>query len=152
MVGVFSSKLELLGAQLPDPKSEDIILQTRAVLRLLVENLAPSNKESVPENPSTCPNCGASSGSLRSPYCSSFCREQAAFIRQFRNALAEETAISPEKQASLGQAFWHLLGGGYPGRQALVSEKARDRLLRTKGGLCELCGAPAETFDHTGSG
>ncbi len=72
-------------------------------------------------------------------------------MRQFRAGLVEETVFDEQRQAALGQVLWHALGGGYPGRNALVPEKARARVFERTGERCEACGAPATTFDHIGS-
>lgn len=101
---------------------------------------------------STCPNCGEPVASLRSPYCGDSCREEAAFVRQFRTALATGALADPEKQERLGQALWHLLGGGYPHRLPLVLPSAAKQALKRNDGRCEGCGVPASTFDHLGSG
>lgn len=71
-------------------------------------------------------------------------------MRQLRNALAQ--GADPERQAHLGQALWHVLGGGYPHRVTLIPERARRQVLQREEGRCQSCGAPATTFDHVGSG
>jgi hypothetical protein len=103
-------------------------------------------------DPLTCPNCGISMDSVRSPYCSGRCREEAAFVRQFRTNFTEDTLLNEEKQVSLGQNFWHLIGGGYPLRQSICPPSALKQLFKRTNNQCEVCGAPATTFDHTGSG
>lgn len=71
-------------------------------------------REIIIEDPMLCPNCGAACDLPKSPYCSSWCREQASVIRQFRSNVASGTAFDPEKQAVYGQILWWLVGGGYP--------------------------------------
>jgi hypothetical protein len=90
--------------------------------------------------------------SARSPYCSGRCREEAAFVRQFRTNLQDDALSVEEKQVSLGQNFWHLIGGGYPLRQSICPPSALKQLFKRTNNQCEVCGAPATTFDHTGSG
>ncbi|MCO5297517.1 MAG: hypothetical protein M9921_11730 [Fimbriimonadaceae bacterium] len=99
-----------------------------------------------------CPNCGSRCSSTRSPYCSAHCRAEAAFVRQFRAARDQGTLADPERQAHLGQALWHLLGGGYPHRVTLIPPSAQRQVLKREEGKCQECGAPATTFDHVGSG
>lgn len=126
--------------------------QARAILGSLVDlALTSRGADPVPENPSTCPNCDKPMFGEKSPYCSVQCREEAGFIRQFRRSLTEEAAFDTERQASLGQVFWHVVGGGYPRRQTLVNEKERKRIFNRYEGKCQVCGAEATTFDHIGS-
>jgi len=126
--------------------------QSRATLKWLVERaLTSSQADPVAEDPSTCPNCGKPMLGEKSPYCSVQCREEAGFIRQFRRTLIEGAAFENERQASLGQVFWHVIGGGYPRRQTLVTEKERKRIFNRYEGKCQVCGAEATTFDHIGS-
>ena len=134
---------------------EDIDIQARAALALLVERalgLSETAFVAVSCDPSTCPNCEAACTSPRSPYCSCECREESGFVRQVRSALASGVAFDLEKQATLGQNLWRLLGGGFPRRQRLVTDKERARLFKRNEGKCETCGASATTFDHLGSG
>lgn len=126
----------------------------RSVLALLVDEArrAACPAEPASANPGTCPNCGESSASARSPYCGPGCREEAAFVRQFRTSLAQGTLGDSERQARLGQSLWHLLGGGYPHRLPLIPASASKQALKRAEGRCERCGAPASSFDHVGSG
>ena len=127
--------------------------QTRAVLSLMIERGSSITKiEPITVDPSTCPNCGTRVDSLRSPYCSHECREMAAFVRQFRSAVAEAKIQDPEKQAALGQKLWHVLGGGYPRRDVLVPDRVRLKVIEREGKKCQQCGAKATTIDHSGSG
>lgn len=125
--------------------------QARAVLSLVFERLPASTSE-VPEDPTTCPNCGGPATSTRTPYCGEACREEAGFVRQVRTGLREEWLLDEEKQVALGQVLWHLLGGGRPFRQSIILESSKKRALARTGGLCVSCGAPAVGFDHEGSG
>lgn len=69
-------------------------------------------------------------------------------MRQLRAALAGGALEDEERQAALGQTLWHVLGGGYPRRKALIPEKAVQKVIEREGGKCEACGAPATTVDH----
>jgi hypothetical protein len=135
------------------PQIEDVDEQSRGVLSYLVEWVLGSEGtgEPVEVDPATCPNCGKPCDSTRSPYCSNDCREESAFIRQFRAGLETGSLFDAEKQAALGQKLWHLLGGGYPRRQVLIPERVRRKVIERDGG-CAVCGAPAVSLDHTGSG
>lgn len=134
---------------LPNPVyTEEYDGQARAVLAALLERaLRLEPPASIAPDPNTCPNCGQPVDSQRSPYCGTQCREESAFVRQLRGAV-EKNGIDAERQASMGQVLWHLLGGGYPGRVALVPDKVRQKLFARNGGKCELCGSPATTIDH----
>lgn len=99
-----------------------------------------------------CPNCGSPSPSPRSPYCREECRVVAAFVRQFRHAVATGTILEKDRQIALGQSLWNLLGGGYPYRQFLIPARTVAKVIERDGGRCQACGAPATEVDHTGSG
>jgi hypothetical protein len=131
----------------------DLNLQARAFLRSFVEHAidAPA-ADAVPYAPENCPNCDAIVASARTPYCSDRCREESAFVRQFRAGVANGALMNPDKQAMVGQALWHVLGGGYPSRVAIVPKAAMSRALARTEGACEMCGAPATSVDHIGSG
>lgn len=151
-------QLTKLQSLLPAPSERlnpaNVDRQARAVLATFL-NLVQQAMPGTPlaTDPSTCPNCGTPTESKRSPYCSEACREESAFVRQLRAAIESGKIEDEERQASIGQNLWHLLGGGFPRRQKLVDQKARARFFRSRNeGRCEICGAPATTFDHTGSG
>ena len=99
-----------------------------------------------------CPNCGGPAASLRSPYCSDSCREEAALVRQTRSALEEGAILDRDRQIALGQKLWHILGGGYPLRQSLILPRTHAQVMARADGNCAVCGAPATAIDHTGSG
>lgn len=153
-----SDGLVLLTASLP-PSSEaglgnDWDYRSRAALSYVIElapTFGPGDFDIVPADPATCPNCGLPAGSERSPYCSAECREESAFVRQFRNGVRENTSLDPERQAALGQKLWRILGGGLPRRIALIPEKQAVKFL-AKAGACAVCGAPATRIDNVGSG
>jgi len=126
--------------------------QARAALALVVTLALGIGEEApIPEDPSTCPNCGQICEAKRTPYCSEQCREMAGFVRQFRTGLVEEWLALSDKQVALGQVFWHVLGGGRPLRLSMISPKERERVFKREGGLCQVCGAMATTVDHSGS-
>ncbi|HEY3779729.1 MAG TPA: hypothetical protein VGL56_01505 [Fimbriimonadaceae bacterium] len=129
-------------------------LRARATLSLFLDSAISLKNFPTPikADPLTCPNCGIPMDSARSPYCSGRCREEAAFVRQFRTNLQDDALSVEEKQVSLGQNFWHLIGGGYPLRQSICPPSALKQLFKRTNNQCEVCGAPATTFDHTGSG
>jgi hypothetical protein len=87
-----------------------------------------------------------------SPYCSTKCRDQSAFVRQFRAAFANGSIFSPEKQIVFGERLWWLLGGGLPRRESMIPESAKRQVLKRSGGKCETCGEPMATVENIGSG
>lgn len=112
--------------------------------------LTPTTRETPKHySPTCCPNCGIPESNPKSPYCGDLCKEEAAFVRQFRSSIQTGAIEDHERQAALGQKLWHLLGGGYPRRIALILPRALNKVL-TRG--CEICGAPATTVDNIGSG
>ena len=139
------------GADLRAQKVDD---QARGALRCLVERAV-----QIAEFPGPiafeqrrCPNCGGSTSSTRSPYCSESCRCEAAFVRQFRAAVGDDKGLDSARQIALGENLWMILGGLYPRRQALVLDRVMKRVNKRSNGLCEVCLAPASTVDHIGSG
>ncbi len=125
--------------------------QARSVLGFLFAKPSPSLGVIV-ARPSCCPNCDSPATSTRSPYCSAYCREVSAFVRQFRHGLNEGSILNEGRQVALGQKLWHIAGGGYPLRISLISEKDKLKIIAKKGGLCEVCGASATVLDNVGSG
>lgn len=126
---------------------------TRALLRFVLRpSLASSSSVPVVPDPRLCPNCDAPCSGTRSPYCSVFCKEQSALIRQMRAALENGNILLVERQIGLGEALWHLQGGGFPRRQALVTPKSLVKIIERDGGLCFSCGKPAVNVAHIGSG
>jgi hypothetical protein len=152
-VEIASALTKLMG-DLPPPSEVSIgdhtDRQARAALALIVKAAIDQRHEREPEpdDPGACPNCGKRMAGETSPYCSEVCRSQAAFVRQFRRNLQEESVFDHERQAAMGQVMWHILGGGYPRRNKMVPESAKRKLLAM---ACANCGASATTFDHKGS-
>lgn len=135
-------------------KGDNADEQARATLCYLVDRIVlVGDRREAPMSVdcSQCPNCGKVAPSERSPYCCPECREEASFVRQFRSHLVDESIFDLERQATLGQILWHQVGGGYPRRNALVSEKDRARVFAKTDGKCDECGAEATTFDHIGT-
>jgi hypothetical protein len=139
------------GASCASPSLDD---QARGAFLLLVD--AASNVADFPEpasfEPAQCPNCGAGTSNSRSPYCSDECRCEAAFVRQTRSALSDGAVDRSDRQIALGENFWRLIGGGFPRRQGMVLPRVLKRVFQRTDGKCEVCGRPATTVDHIGSG
>lgn len=126
--------------------------QVRSVLHLLVPYADDSSARALHGDASQCPNCDGPIENLSSPYCSETCRNQAAFIRQFRGAVASGIILNPEKQVAFGERLWWLLGGGLPMRESRIPESAKRQVIKRCSGLCEFCGAPMTTIENFGSG
>lgn len=151
MVTEHRANLIALRDALPLGNAAEIGDQARAVLALVLDS--ERTPEIVgPESARQCPNCGTPFSSLRTPYCSEECKEEAAFVRQFRSSLKSGAAQDPERQIALGQKLWRLLGGGYPLRLTLAEERTFAQVWKRTGKRCEVCGAPAVGVDHIGSG
>ena len=155
-VGVFMKVADLVESFPPASEAvvgDDLDHRARAVLRILLDRLpAVELPPSIAPNVDTCPNCDRPVASFNTPYCSDCCRERAAFIRQMRDSIANDSLLDPHRQTMKGEQMWRLLGGGLPRRLALVPENARARVFKKAEGKCELCGAPATRIDNTGSG
>lgn len=148
-----------LRIELPEPsaafENPDAEQRARGALAWFVNRILESNPEAAKQNredPATCPNCDLPVNSIRSPYCSECCGEEAGFVRQLRRFLAEETIFAEERQSNVGEKFWHVIGGGFPRRLARLPEKGWQRIFAREGGKCEVCGAIATGLDHVGSG
>lgn len=127
--------------------------QARSVLHLLLDSSQEAGQPGVSdEDFQCCPNCGAPAESLSSPYCSESCRDQAAFVRQFRGALATGSILSAEKQVVFGERLWWILGGGLPLRASRIPESAKRQVTKRSGGNCELCAKPMTAVENFGSG
>jgi hypothetical protein len=125
--------------------------QGRSVLHLLLD--ADKGAATVsPTDAHLCPNCDRIAPNPASPYCSETCRDQAAFVRQFRAAIAAETILSAEKQTVFGERLWWHLGGGLPIRESRIPESAKRQVIKRCGGNCEFCNAPMTTIENFGSG
>ena len=124
--------------------------QGRSVLRLLI--FTPEDAPATPADVHLCPNCDRIAPNPASPYCSETCRDQAAFVRQFRAAIATETILTADKQTVFGERLWWLLGGGLPIRESRIPESAKRQVIKRCGGNCEFCGAPITTIENFGSG
>jgi hypothetical protein len=66
--------------------------------------------------------------------------------------LPEGPLFIRERQIAMGETLWHVLGGGRPRRQSLALPRTRATVMKREEGKCQVCGAPATTFDHIGSG
>ncbi len=147
--------LTQLRAQLPDRNGSALSVegQARGVLHLLLDFAEdPTPSQSTANDWSLCPNCDVSVESLSSPYCSENCREQAAFVRQFRSGLTTGALLLPDKQIAFGQKLWWILGGGLPLRESLIPESAKRQVSRRSEGKCETCGELMATVENVGSG
>ena len=134
------------------PSDGDMEAQARAALRPLLERaLTLPDLERLETRAGECPNCGGVSPSNRTPYCSDCCRSVAAFVRQFRVAIANG-GPSDERLMMFGQAFWFLIGGGRPLRVSIAPAGAIKQVFKRTDGKCEECGAPGTTIDNVGSG
>ena len=151
--------LERLTTEIPGAKcfedGSSIEAQARAVLNyvLKVDNLMlVRTADCVARDCTTCPNCSVQTPSTRSPYCGSWCRESAAFVRQVRTGLIDGMIFDADRQVALGQVLWHLLGGGRPLRLSLVPDRTKLQVISKAEGRCLGCGDEATTVDHIGSG
>lgn len=133
--------------------SEDPETELRAVLRPIIERVVDGLPASdpIPLDHTKCPNCDASWTSTKSPYCSTHCRETAAFIRQFRTSFSDGVIFQPDRQIGMGQALWSVQGGGFPRRQQMVKPREIERVLQKADWLCWKCSQPATGVDHFGS-
>lgn len=122
-----------------------------AVLAWALQNAKEAKREFPEVEPLGCPNCGVPVDRPRSPYCSDRCREIAGWARQVRRLIAEEHPPDLARAAILGQTLWALLGGGYPGRVAILPARSLQRVIARNNGKCESCSQPATTVDHIGT-
>lgn len=127
--------------------------QVRRVLYLLLDACESTEPRVVPHDDfGRCPNCDTPVESVSTPYCSEDCRGHAAFIRQFRSALATGSILTADKQIMFGERLWWLLGGGLPLRESRIPESAKRQVNKRSGGMCEFCGDPMTAVENFGSG
>lgn len=151
--------VDRLLAALPSPSAaaegEDLSLQARATLAIVVQMAVESAQSDTPEAPAdpwACPNCGVAVESERSPYCSAACREQSSFVRTVRRAVQGDEEFDEERLTTLGQNLWRLLGGGLPLRISIVPASTVRRVLAREEGKCQSCGGEASLVEHIGTG
>jgi hypothetical protein len=127
--------------------------RARSVLNLLIDHILNSEQAGkLNSDPLFCPNCDGPVESLSGHYCSESCRDQAAFVRQFRAAVGSGSILTPEKQVVFGERLWWLLGGGLPLRESRIPVSAKRQVAKRSGGKCETCGADMTTVENFGSG
>lgn len=153
MVISYRSKLETASSGALEPIVGSDEVAARAIIAQLIADsvVAPLGESLILKYPN-CPDCALPILGKKSPYCSHECRESAAFVRQTRASIETGQFQEPDRQVALGQKLWRLLGGGYPFRQTLVTEKQLAKIIERAGGKCSACDNPATTFDHLGSG
>lgn len=140
---------------LPDFGNAELSLedQARSVLQLLYDVGAGRNySANRGEDFRCCPNCDTPVKKPTSPYCSEKCRDQAAFVRQFRASLASGSILDSEKQVVFGERLWWLLGGGLPLRESQILESSKRQIIKLSEGKCDFCGAPMTRIENYGSG
>lgn len=142
--------MDRLLKELPAAEIGESPQAARSVLRLVLGEISPL--EALPFDPATCPNCGVTCSSLRTPYCSEPCKEEAAFVRQIRSGIHDGKLFEADRQEALGSKLWHLLGGGYPLRLNLIPANTFQKSLAKLGGTCLTCGAAATRLDHIATG
>ncbi len=155
IIEIISDSINQLKTSLPAICDANLSLedQARSALHLLFDSKTEFKPPATPsESFQLCPNCGTPSESLSSPYCSEICRDQAAFVRQFRNAIATDSILTSEKQTVFGERLWWLLGGGLPIREARIPESAKRQVIKRCASKCEFCAAPMVTIENFGSG
>lgn len=147
-------QFQSLAGTLPSGQSDNVDVQARLALHLLVDPILTGVPDHSPikPDPSTCPNCGEPCASPKSPYCSNYCREASALVRQFRSSVGNGALLGEERQIAMGEKLWKLLGGLYPRRQAMAPPRSLKTVFQRQEGKCEVCGAPATTVDNVGSG
>ena len=126
--------------------------QARSMIHLLTEAGWPTEAELQLSNPHLCPNCVGPVDKPSSPYCSETCRDRAAFVRQFRAAVASGTILEAEKQIVFGERLWWLLGGGLPMRDSRIPESAKRQVIKRSQGRCEFCTREMTAIENFGSG
>lgn len=139
---------EELRQKLPGADEAEQEAGARRVILLLLDSPIDASAPPLDVSRRICPNCGVNPCPGRSPYCSLRCREEAAFVRQFRAALRDDAILDSERQIAIGQNLWHLIGGGRPLRRSMIPARSISRVIERNNGKCTHCDHPATTVDH----
>jgi HNH endonuclease len=97
--------------------------------------------------PFHCLNCFAT---FENPeqFCSKLCQDEASWVRYVRRQHKDGGDQDPEVPRAIKIKLALILGGGYNRAARRLSEKLRQMIIERDGGVCRICGEPANEIDH----
>jgi 5-methylcytosine-specific restriction endonuclease McrA len=97
--------------------------------------------------PLPCANCDSPvpDGSL---FCTDLCRDEAKFVRYYRERIADGALWKPDVREAIQIKRAHILSGGYNARERLVPDAIRQSVIERDGRKCRSCGDAGTEIDH----
>lgn len=97
--------------------------------------------------PFPCPNCDAPVPDA-SLFCSDLCKDEAKYVRYYREKIADGTAEQPDIREALRIRLAHILAGGYDARARAIPDEVRKAVIARDGERCRSCGGIGTEVDH----
>jgi len=97
--------------------------------------------------PFPCTNCDAPVPDA-SLFCSDLCKEEAKYVRYYREKIADGTAERPDIHEALRIKLAHALAGGYDAHARAVPDEVRQVVFVRDNGRCQACGGIGTEVDH----
>jgi 5-methylcytosine-specific restriction endonuclease McrA len=81
-------------------------------------------------------------------FCSDLCKDEAKYVRYYREKIADGTAERPDIREALRIRLAHILAGGYDARGRATSDEIRQAVIARDAGRCRSCGGIGTEVDH----
>jgi hypothetical protein len=88
--------------------------------------------------PFPCPNCDSPVPDA-TLFCTELCRDEAKFVRYYRERIADGTLWKPDVREAIQIKRAHILGGGYDAQARQVPDAIRLSVIERDGGKCPSC-------------
>jgi 5-methylcytosine-specific restriction endonuclease McrA len=97
-----------------------------------------------------CVNCGKSISWKRriKLFCSDLCKDEAKYVRYYRRCQNDGRISRPDIQEALQIRKAHLISGGYPYKERILTKEIRSTIIARDKGLCQICRKPGSEIDH----
>jgi 5-methylcytosine-specific restriction endonuclease McrA len=80
--------------------------------------------------------------------CTELCRDEAKFVRYYRERIADGTLWKPDVREAIQIKRAHILNGGYNAQARQVPDAIRQSVIERDGGKCRSCGNAGSEIDH----
>ncbi|HSY47306.1 MAG TPA: HNH endonuclease signature motif containing protein [Thermoanaerobaculia bacterium] len=97
--------------------------------------------------PFPCPNCDSPVPDA-TLFCTELCRDEAKFVRYYRERIADGTLWKPDVREAIQIKRAHILNGGYNAQARQVPDAIRQSVIERDGGKCRSCGNAGSEIDH----
>jgi 5-methylcytosine-specific restriction endonuclease McrA len=97
--------------------------------------------------PFPCPNCDSPAQDA-SLFCTELCRDEAKFVRYYRERIADGTLWKPDVREAIQIKRAHILNGGYNAQARQVPDAIRQSVIERDGGKCRSCSDAGSEIDH----